>query len=1273
MIYDSFLYNKINKFVNNSTDKGILLINPYLRGETDRYYPIMGPLCEQYNIDMITINKDVELNEDELKLVLKFVAEYKFVVISGKGTAVSILSDAVQSVSMTLLKKGMEYSDDVFRLPLSHLVDNRVERVVFIDSTSYSIYQNKNDEVESAIKRVYTELNNIQTELIDVKEKRIMSSDDFLANFDGWLSYFKGHDAVGFDYESSDLSYRYNSWLTGVGLSTDDLGIFVHFPIIKEEAIEAYKRFTDKWKVFCDEVFKKLWCYNLSMELNYTNYLMRHEYEFNDAYVLCKMKQLPGGLKVNAVTILGVPQWKEENEEVMIAYDRIWAFLESKLLFVKDNIDANNRNTPYAQETSMILKDFSDRDIVNEAFFKPVLTELTYLSKWYKPSELYYFIANKYSGWAIIPRDILGEYCIKDSFYTLKIFRELSKPEYRLMESYPVYRGNSFIGGIIEGRGLYADYDYCLRQKRYHEDTIDYHYLDIINHPIIKKKLLDKFIEHKTNEVVASECIPQYIKETYGITKVYKYIISFILDDGNSDDRAIGLFYDALCDVNPKFLEDKSLFINNLPTIKSNIRSGSKELFNIKDHYDTWESNFNELLSSVKTMNDGKGFYNPNSNDPYHTSLLWSTIMGLADYENFVPLRFVVTLLGKIAPDEEIWFWTTPTAQEKIDYIANIVKNAIDGLDGIEAKCLSLYNKLLIPEYQGLVDNLYKISKINIWDTIRKASKSKKPLNVIKNIDYMKNPDTTDLFNYRAYDAWINWLDSQEEIIYIRDNIANIDNWTSIISGYNNGVAQYEELKINGNNKGYLATAWECYVHFMADSADADAKDNPERYNDSTRLLYDLVMIKRLNKTKGTYLEGKSGVESMSLISEEDTKNLFTSPNRIGYAEPYYKAEAPLPEGTRVLVNTSIFMNSKDSLRSASGFHTLPSKSSITDMFTTRSKDSILIGADLAQNEVRVLSGAVNAITMQEALRNGFDIHEANARAMYQVPEGEKVDPLYRSYAKLLSFSILYGKGIKAIADDYFGGHIQRAQETMDKFLGANPEIQDFIKNNQALASDSGIVDMLLYNHPIRVGVPGDNKTVRTAVNLPIQGASSTMAAYGFYLSYQMCQMNNIDVAPLMFTHDAMYEEVPIIYMFDAMDIIKVGLIDYNYDKYNIIGGTDYECGLVWKMKKGLTYNRRDDGYIDFKYKVVYFDGNEEVLDRFERLLPEFSYKVIKDETEVIYPVSTTMWGNSSSPHMGKAIRIVSIEATCKDPRIHYGLPPLNKNYNDIPSVKERW
>ena len=193
-----------------------------------------------------------------------------------------------------------------------------------------------------------------------------------------------------------------------------------------------------------------------------------------------------------------------------------------------------------------------------------------------------------------------------------------------------------------------------------------------------------------------------------------------------------------------------------------------------------------------------------------------------------------------------------------------------------------------------------------------------------------------------------------------------------------------------------------------------------------------------------------------------------------------------------------------------------------------------LIVADYGQLELRLLASMTRCKSMIDAFESGGDFHSRTALDMFDYVQ-EKVNagevllewdyanggppkPLLkdefaseRRKAKTLNFSIAYGKTAHGLSQDW-GVSKTEAQEMLDKWYDARPEVRSWQKNTKAYARKYGITRTLMGRYRQLPEAMGKNRGLvghaeRASINTPIQGGAADVA---------MMAMNKINNSELL-------------------------------------------------------------------------------------------------------------------------------------------------------------
>eukprot|EP00929_Paragymnodinium_shiwhaense_P088075 TRINITY_DN4828_c1_g3_i3.p1 TRINITY_DN4828_c1_g3~~TRINITY_DN4828_c1_g3_i3.p1 ORF type:complete len:885 (+),score=154.29 TRINITY_DN4828_c1_g3_i3:80-2734(+) len=259
---------------------------------------------------------------------------------------------------------------------------------------------------------------------------------------------------------------------------------------------------------------------------------------------------------------------------------------------------------------------------------------------------------------------------------------------------------------------------------------------------------------------------------------------------------------------------------------------------------------------------------------------------------------------------------------------------------------------------------------------------------------------------------------------------------------------------------------------------------------------------------------GKSGMQAMQCLREiselDGALDGFVSPLKRYAREGRIHAFFNLNTETGRLSSTNPNLQNQPTGR----------RLSVRDAFVA-APGKVLIDADYAQLELRVVAHLAGCKPMAEALNSGGDIHSKTAALMFaevreaiergevtvderpQEPGQEPVLPsvkekfkALRDKAKTLNFSVLYGKTTFGLAKDW-GMTQSEATMFIKRWFEAFPEIRKWqLEMEFEATSDAGCVRTLLgRSRKLRGTQSADRKdlaaALRMAINTPVQGGAA--------------------------------------------------------------------------------------------------------------------------------------------------------------------------------------
>lgn len=156
--------------------------------------------------------------------------------------------------------------------------------------------------------------------------------------------------------------------------------------------------------------------------------------------------------------------------------------------------------------------------------------------------------------------------------------------------------------------------------------------------------------------------------------------------------------------------------------------------------------------------------------------------------------------------------------------------------------------------------------------------------------------------------------------------------------------------------------------------------------------------------------------------------------------------------------------------------------------------DHYAVGFDYSAAELRALAGEANEPALLDAFANGVDVHVRTAALLFSIPEDQVTKP-QRQAGKTLNFSLLYGQGIKALAES-LGISFEEAEDLYDRYMSTYSNIAKFIEEKQAFSRKTGY-SLTKFGRKMTIWEYQDkrnwaqSKADRMAVNTVIQGSAT--------------------------------------------------------------------------------------------------------------------------------------------------------------------------------------
>lgn len=217
-----------------------------------------------------------------------------------------------------------------------------------------------------------------------------------------------------------------------------------------------------------------------------------------------------------------------------------------------------------------------------------------------------------------------------------------------------------------------------------------------------------------------------------------------------------------------------------------------------------------------------------------------------------------------------------------------------------------------------------------------------------------------------------------------------------------------------------------------------------------------------------------------------------------------------------------------------------------------------LIVSDYAQLEMRVMAHYSKDPNFCKGIREGRDMHSYTGALMLSIPydefidrknEKEQVAVATRKAAKAIGFGIMYGMGVRSLADGLQKAlgrevSVEEAQEYLDQYLGAFPGIKVQIEAFKRSARERGYVQTITGRFrrlsKIRTGSFRERRDAeRQAINSPIQGSGHDIVKHAMIRCMNDRALREMDCTIRLQVHDELVFSCPEQHCDEAARIIR--------------------------------------------------------------------------------------------------------------------------------------
>ena len=188
-----------------------------------------------------------------------------------------------------------------------------------------------------------------------------------------------------------------------------------------------------------------------------------------------------------------------------------------------------------------------------------------------------------------------------------------------------------------------------------------------------------------------------------------------------------------------------------------------------------------------------------------------------------------------------------------------------------------------------------------------------------------------------------------------------------------------------------------------------------------------------------------------------------------------------------------------------------------------------LLGIDYSQIELRVLTEISGDENLIKAYGEGKDLHDLTARKIFGLSENDEVKREQRTAAKIVNFSIIYGKTAFGLSKEL---KITRkeAEDYIAKYFDEYPKVRKLEAEIIKKAEETGYVKTYFNRRRDIEGIHSRNKNIknqgeRMAVNTVIQGTAAEVIKKVMIELYKFLKEKE-DIKMLLQVHDELIFEI---------------------------------------------------------------------------------------------------------------------------------------------------
>jgi len=201
-----------------------------------------------------------------------------------------------------------------------------------------------------------------------------------------------------------------------------------------------------------------------------------------------------------------------------------------------------------------------------------------------------------------------------------------------------------------------------------------------------------------------------------------------------------------------------------------------------------------------------------------------------------------------------------------------------------------------------------------------------------------------------------------------------------------------------------------------------------------------------------------------------------------------------------------------------------------------------LVSFDYSQIELRVLAEISKEENLVRAYEEDLDLHDLTARNIFSLEESEEVTRAMRTMAKIVNFSIIYGKTPFGLSKE-LGITVGEASTYIKRYFETYPKVKELEQEIIAKTQEKAEVRTLFGRKRVIGDINSKNRNSksqaeRMAVNTVIQGTAADILKVTMIKLFEEVQKRD-DIKMLLQVHDELVFEIKEEKLDECCDLIR--------------------------------------------------------------------------------------------------------------------------------------